>query len=345
MDVYRQKLCASFTEEEMQSIQVWPQGETLSTVPSRPRRAFSKYLSYPLRVSSVGRAELIHLLDHSSAHLLPLVKKSILKVVTVHDLIPLRDGMGLTDSQVQRFRKNMKLLKLADRLISVSHYTKGEIINILGVDESKITVIPNGVDPIGETVADSSLVNSLKGSEQNVVVLSIGSTVPRKNVGVLPEVFSRLEKITPGKFCLLRVGGKLPKNDSVRLKNVLGDRFHEAGFLSDMDLKSAYSSSQVVLVPSFFEGFGLPVIEAFSAGTAVACSDRSSLPEVSAGLAQLFNPDDLDDIVRAVLAASDDECAARKSERVAFSKQFTWRNHAESLFEVYRELGVELLKS
>ena len=111
----------------------------------RIERALNRLVFYPRAVRRLRATGVVHVLDHSAAYLLDAVPARCRTVVTVHDLIPLVDADGLTERQVERYRSVVLRLKNADRLVAVSNYTRGEIVRLLDIDESRIVVVPNGV--------------------------------------------------------------------------------------------------------------------------------------------------------------------------------------------------------
>ena len=135
MDLYRQKIWDEVGDAERKHCMVWPSGGVLGHKASRAKRAFSKYLGYPIRVSRLRGFQIHHVLDHSSAHLLDWLPNDSIKIVTVHDLIPLRYPGHLTAKQVERFHKMVKKLAEADHLICNSEYTKREVVELLGIPE------------------------------------------------------------------------------------------------------------------------------------------------------------------------------------------------------------------
>lgn len=344
MNIYRnsiEPILARVNGEELE-IDCWPRGQVVgwrkkNVLP----RLIGKYLEYPLRVLFSTNAETIHFLDHSSAYLIPFAKFRGKKVlVTLHDLIPLRFPGGMTPVQVRRFQKNVNYLKSADKVISVSDYTKREAVELLGIDPDKIIVNPCGCPDLakGEDDRISPPLRGLK-SEDSIVIFSIGSELERKNLQFLPEVLKELSQRSDKKITLLRAGDFLSNELREKLEDVLvNGELIELGFVSEAKKNECYRVADVVFFPSLYEGFGLPVIEAFAHGTAVACSDQSSLPEVGGDLAHYFPPSNINEAVEAVISAANSNEQVQKQARINYSKSFSWEKHVQKIIEVATRL-------
>ena len=160
---------------------------------SRSSRVVTKYLIYPNQVRKMPRVDLVHLLDHSYAHLLSSIRWQPPIVATVFDLVPLRDPTGLTPGQVSRFRSAVEKLGKASRIIAVSQQTADDLVALLGLDRAIIRIIYPGTDL--ETfqkrvhrAGSRSLVPDGKK-----IILSLGSVQRRKNLASLPDVFRLLQ--------------------------------------------------------------------------------------------------------------------------------------------------------
>lgn len=312
----------------------------IGTATSRWKRAFFRYVRYPALARRQVSDGIVHVLDHSNAHLLHSLPKGVRTIVTVHDLIPLRDAGVLSDHQVRRFRRHVMELKRADLLLAVSAHTASELQALLGIDRERIVVAPNGVDEkhfCGQLVTDPGIEAHIKGQ----IILSIGSTTPRKNLRILPGTLRTLRQ-QGHEVCLVRVGDPLPDDLRGALERVLGtDKIVELGKVPDEQLAAVYQQATVLFFPSTHEGFGLPILEAMSAGLAVACSRSTSLPEVGGDAAVYFDADCAVSAAAAlsrVLADSNlrEQLQSRGKQRV---KQFTWDRHFETVVSCYESLS------
>ncbi len=299
-------------------------------------KLLTRQVTYPAMVKLRAKGRIVHILDHSWADLLPFVPKKALKVVTVHDLIPLRFPGELSAGQAGRFRKWVGHMKEADAIIAVSEYTKREAQELLGIDSGKIHVVFNGV----EMPKDSNVPASNPKNGGDFRIGSIGSTLERKNLAILPEALGRLQASIRRKVVLVRVGAELPAPVAVALRKALGeDGLVELGRLPDEALGDYYAGLDVVVVPSLYEGFGLPVIEGMAARVPVVASRCTSLPEVGGDVAYYFDPHSPEE-----LAAVFSEIATggvphqRIDEGYERAKSLSWRRCLEGIYEVYAQL-------
>ncbi|MBB5350809.1 glycosyltransferase involved in cell wall biosynthesis [Haloferula luteola] len=307
---------------------------------SRFERLLMRKFLYPLQVSASSPGKIAHVLDHSWAHLLTSVRGNVAKVVTVHDLIPLRDPCDLTGAQVERFRGWVRHLENADAIISVSDYTKREVTELLGISPEKIFVVPNGADAGSvEPSVTTNVGERVKKGVSGLRVGSLGSTLKRKNLEVLPEALAKFAEATGEPVSLVRGGEMLPRALRDRFLALLGPQgLVELGRLSNHELEDFYRCVDVVVVPSKFEGFGLPVLEAMRRRKPVIAAASSSLPEVGGEAAVYFDPDSPEELALALEKVLDPE---RRQELVdlgeAWARQFTWRRSLEGLYQVYQQ--------
>lgn len=331
----------------------WDMRSVLGAPPARSRRAnrltrmWQKYCAYPwLARRAVARenAQIIHVLDHSFAHLLPWLPSipRVRKIVTVHDLGPLHEPDKLTRLQRNRFRRNMESLRLADLLVADSEFTRRDVCAVLGIPAEKFIVLPLGVDFERFSRARGGPApewrQRLAGRQ---AILSIGATIGRKNLAVLPAIFRALRALGQAMPALVRIGEALPAKLLEELREVLGpDGVIETGSASEESLVSSYQAADALLFPSRLEGFGLPLLEAMAAGCPVISSNASSLPEVGGDAALYFGPDDPAAAAAHLARLFSDQSFRqhRIEEGREHASAFSWRIHYTKLCEIYREI-------
>jgi len=209
-----------------------------------------------------------------------------------------------------------RVLRAADRVITVSDFTKREVVEIIGVEESRIHVVPNAA---GDAFAPNG------ARTDGDYVLAVGTLEPRKNLPRLARA-ARLADVE------LRVAGA-PGWGSV---DVEGATF--LGFVPDDELARLYRGALCVAYPSLYEGFGIPVLEALACGAAVVTSAGTAMAEVANGAAVLVDPRDEESIadgIREAIAHRDE--LGRKGPEVASA--YSWARSAELTAAVYRELA------
>jgi glycosyltransferase involved in cell wall biosynthesis len=240
-------------------------------------------------------------------------------VVTVHDLAVLRHPDAFnrwTRAYSRAFVP--RVIGSAQRVIAVSEFTKRELIELLGIAEDLIRVVPNAVaEPFvaGGTRADGEY------------VLAVGTVEPRKN---LP----RLARAAELAGVELRVAGARGWGRG----DLAGGVVRMLGFVDDEELARLYRGSLCVAYTSLYEGFGIPVLEALACGAPVVTSAGTAMEEVADGAAVLVDPRDPDAIAAGIREAITrrDELAALGLER---ARRFTWRTTAEATAAVYGEVA------
>lgn len=269
------------------------------------------------------------------AHTLPIIRKPKLKtIVTVHDLgseyLPqlhqLKQRLYL--SFIQKIQ-----LKGASHLIAVSKATKKDLINRIGINEKKITVIYEGYDR--EKFKINQTINKYNLRYHNYF-LFVGTIQPRKNLERLIEAFdlSHLSHLSQ----LVIVGKKgWMADDIYNLPEKLGlkNRVKFLDYIPDKNLPALYRGAIALTFPSLFEGFGLPILEAQACGCPVITSSISSMPEVAGNAAILVDPYNKDEIAHAIIRIKD------KSEREKLIKnglenvkRFSWEKCAKETLKV-----------
>jgi len=311
-----------------------------------PQRYVARYVLYPWWLRrEAKRAQLVHILDHSYAHMVTRVQRRP-AIVTVHDLMPVIILRSPTDGWREgvrnRFlRGTLKALRLARSYIVGTEWLKRELATWLG-DDRRISVVPFGVDRAFFSEAPNARSRGRADwriPDDAFVVLHVGSTVERKNVPLVIHTVARLR--AEADAYLLQVGGRF-SNDQQQLIERLGlRRFVRTVPLADEStLRRAYRAADVLLFPSLYEGFGYPVIEAFASGLPVVTSGAGGLKEVGGDAVVVVEGRDPAAYVAALESLSDDPL--RREELVergrALARTFTWQRTAEQTADVYRSL-------
>ena len=256
----------------------------------------------------------------------PLTRGKPPTVVTIHDLASFHFPETLTRwSRLYERRTIRQVASACDLIITISSDTARDVEEILQIAPSKIRVVPLAVGPeffrAGSTPSPYSF----------PYVLFVGSAQPRKNLKRLARGVDLLAK--RHRDLRLVVAGA----DSWGGEDALGPNVTLAGRVDDDQLVSLYKHAECAALVSLHEGFGLPVLEAMAAGTAVVASDAGGLPEVSGGAAVLVNPLSVD-----AIAAGLEDAISRRDSLIAAgairAAQFTWARTAELTVDVYREL-------
>jgi glycosyltransferase involved in cell wall biosynthesis len=281
---------------------------------------------------------------HATEHLLPRLRR-IRSVFTLHDLIFQFDPGSHKPLNIAFLRMMIpRFLRAADAVICVSECSKRDAVRFYDVPSDKICVIYEGVDPRFKPVYDPALLETLrrKYALPDRFILHLGTIEPRKN---LPLLFETLPSLLIDN-CPLIIAGKTgwltgPIFD--RLKELgVQDRVRFTGFVPDDDLPTLISAASVLVMPSKYEGFGLPVLEAMACGTPVVASDASSLPEVGGDAALYAPPDDTRAWVETLNRVLSDESlrASLREKGLRQAAKFRWDVAARETAEVYNQVGV-----
>jgi len=282
---------------------------------------------------------------HSLGNVSPL-RLSCKSVVTIHDL----NFYNLGSLMPRKRRAVLRYFvtrgaRVADHIITVSEFSKRQIIELLGVPSEKITVIYNAPKKKPshrtkfEAMQQSYAINK-------PYILALSSPSPHKNIGNLIRAFNYLKELKrcEAKDLKLILVGHRPRDGGEVDRLVKNSPYRNdivfTGYVPDEALATLYEHALIFVFPSIYEGFGIPVLEAFSYGTPVVCSRAAAIPEIAGDAAFYFNPLDPGDIAEAIFLLLCSEVLRRHliekgKERVS---QFTWEETAKRTLEVYRKV-------
>lgn len=232
-----------------------------------------------------------------------------------------------------------KFAERADRIATVSNFSKNDIVKQYHINPEKIDVIYNGANesykPIGE---EEKVILKRENTHGRDFFIFIGALNPRKNLTNLFKAFDLFKKQTKSDYKLVVVGEKMywPKNIKITYENMeYSDDVIFTGRLGVEKLSKMIATAKALTFASYFEGFGIPIIEAFKAETPVITSNVSSMPEIAGDAAILTDPFNPEDIATAMKAIATDEnlraeLIKKGRQRV---KMFSWDNTAENLWK------------
>ncbi len=274
------------------------------------------------------------------AHVLPLVHPPS-SVVTVHDL----GYLYYPEAHRPLDRLYLDLstrynARVASRVIAISQATKDDLIQHYGVEPDKITVVYSGCDGTIQTVEDEATIKAVKARHgiQGDYILYVGTLQPRKNLKRLLEAYALLRKQgeTPHLVIAGRKGWLYEQIFQQVEKLGLKAEVTFPGYVPQDNLPALLSGARLFVLPSLYEGFGLPVLEAMACGTPVLCSNVSSLPEVAGNAALLVDPLDVEGMAEAMnRVLQDEELRARLVERGRQQvRRFSWERCARETLTV-----------
>ena len=282
-------------------------------------------------------------LIHSPLNVAPLFPGAP-TVVTVHDIAYERFPEHYPKGQQQYLSLMTRIsTRRADRVIAVSEATAADLVGIYGVGRDRIEVIPNGVEErFRPHSADEQAAFRLRNDLPEHFLLFVGTLQPRKNLDGLLRAYALIADRINWPLVVIGGAGWLYSPIERLLRRLgIGNRVRFTGYVLPEDLPGWYAAAEIFILPSHYEGFGLPVIEAMASGTPVITSSTSSLPEVAGGCAALVDPAAPAEIAGAMLKLAED--AGRRRELsdlgVRHARKFTWRRAAEATYAVYRRAG------
>jgi glycosyltransferase involved in cell wall biosynthesis len=317
------------------------------------RNLFSNARSYFSRTKSFvtlafePRPDILH-----CTYPLPLRVESACNVYTIHDLVPLRLPFTTEDNKRQLFRLLKKIANEADHIITVSENSKRDIIELLGVEEKRISNTYQTAEFPREWIERpaSAVASQLEGQFGlgfNEYLLFYGAVEPKKNVRRLIEAYFGSRADLP---LVLVIAGGWQNDAEIRLlaeqdewegvRKRCGRGIHRLDYVSFATLATLIRGARAVIFPSLYEGFGLPVLEAMILGTPVVASREAALPEVAGDAALLVDPYDTDQIARAITAiVGDADLRAELARRgPSQASKFSVERYRERVGEVYAAL-------
>ena len=278
-----------------------------------------------------GKVDITH-----SAHPLLMPARNAAQIVTIHDLF----FLSHTPDTRAEIRRDYPLLaashaRRAHAVITSTQYGRSQIIERLGVAGERIYVCPPGA-PVWRTL----------GRQPNVpsdgCILFVGTLEPRKNVGALLDAYQRLleRRRDLPRLVLAGRGTAAASKWLARINSApLSGHVAHIGYVDEQAREDLYRSARVLVMPSLDEGFGLPALEAMSAGVPVIVSSRGSLPEVVQDAGAQVDPSDVDALMAAVERAVFDQSWAVHAAQAGLdrARSFTWTESARTLHRAYTE--------
>jgi glycosyltransferase involved in cell wall biosynthesis len=265
-------------------------------------------------------------------------------VVTVPDLAFLH----LPDTFPAALRLALRVLvprsiAKASRVITVSEFSRGDIVTSYGVRPEKVTVIPLGAGESFRPLESARTEGVLaRYGLRPGFLFSLGRLNWRKNLERILLAYGRLRSSGAADTPLV-IGGKRDYGGDEALRRMrlseVGSSVRWVGLIPDEDLPAFYSAAACFVYPSLFEGFGLPALEAMACGTPVVTSDRAALPELVGDAAMVVDPESVEALAEAMTRVLTDATLAADLRRRGLerSRRFSWRETARRTLEVYRE--------
>ncbi len=317
-------------------------------------RFLNRYIEYPrwLR-GQTGNTDLFHIIDHTYAHL-ALELPPERTVITCHDLDAFRPLLNGEHSKHHAWftwvvRRVLKGLRRAGHVICVSETTRRLLVENGLLTMERTSVIPNGVAPgmsdQADPAADAEAAGLLGPRQQSeVLLLSVGSAIPRKRLDTLIQVFAAVRRQAPASR-LVRVGESFtPSQRQLAVQLGVEGSIQTLPFLTRPVLAAVYRRAALLLLTSEREGFGLPLIEGMACGCPVVASDIPVFREVGGAVTEFCPVADVGIWAEKVLRLLEQRGAAplqwrdRVQASRSWASQFSWEHAARRTMEIYRQM-------
>ena len=304
-----------------------------------PHHRLEQFL-LPLELATVD-LDVLH-----SPDFIPPFRRHCRSVITIHDLNFLLYPNFLTPQSARYYGQIDQAVRNCDHIIAVSESTKRDIIRLTGAPEDKITVVYEAAHPIYRPLQDELILQQVKdrlGMDSDFI-LFVSTIEPRKNVPTLLMAYKQLLDNYHADVSLVLAGEKGWLFDEVfALVDKLGlrERVRFPGRVSPEDLLGLYNAARVFVHPAFYEGFGLPPLEAMACGTPAVVSNTSALPEVVGDAALLVDPTDVDGMAVAIWRLLSDEALRKQmiEKGLRRARRFSWKKAALETLEIYHGLA------
>jgi glycosyltransferase involved in cell wall biosynthesis len=314
----------------------WPNFNVRSTLPHTP------LIRIPLTLSAELRSHPVDVL-HVQFTSPPFAPCPV--VVSIHDL----SFEHLPETFNRRSRAQLRFTvrhsaRRATRVLALSEHARNDIISTYRIAPNRVTAIPIAAPTHFRPVKDADELQRVRQTYgiNGDYILSVGSIQPRKNLARLLSAYQRLRRTRPqSSVPKLVVVGKCAwlYHETLKAIEEIGPGVIVTGYVPEKDLPPLYSGALCFVYPSFFEGFGLPPLEAMKCGTPVIAGNRTSLPEVVGDAGVLVNPFDIDAIASAIATMVDDSSlrSRLRIKSVNRARMFDWRETARRTLEVYKQ--------
>ncbi len=300
--------------------------------------------------------DILHCTDNTIPFLYPFYKGKV--VVTIHDTMHIRNIKSsiskptLKQIALDKYKKIGVPIsaKKADMIITISNYSKSDIINNMKIDEKKIRVINEGVDRKFKVINNKNAITRImqKYAITKPYILTSGASDIRKNTIRAIEAFNIFNNLTEYKYQMVVTSINPKELETTNIIQKIRELNLEkyvilTGYVPDDDLLMLYNGALFFLFPSIWEGFGLQVLEAFACGLPVVASRNTSITEVAEDAVLYIDPFSVEDIVRGMTEMEKSESRMQMLIARGFKQveKFSWEITAKETLKVYKELCVK----
>jgi glycosyltransferase involved in cell wall biosynthesis len=312
-------------------------------MPWNPGDRFGRILKGSMLWRRTWRRDRLDLLHVPIYYLPPGAPKA--NVVTVYDVRFARFPETYPMARVAFLQRAVPWsLRRARHVIAISEYTRQEIVNLLGIPESKVSVTHLAARAAFRPIEDEATLVDVRSRLRlpDRFILCTGTLEPRKNLVRVLEAFARLRRqgfphqLVLAGFAYFRAG---PTYETIERLGISA-AVHRVGYVPDSDLPAIYNLADLFVYPSLYEGFGIPLLEAMACGTPVVAARASSIPEVVGEAGVLVDPIEVDSITEGIGRVLADQTLASLLREQGFARagRFTWEKTAGDTAMVYHRI-------
>ena len=293
----------------------------------------ARYFTYPKIVKNLEHADIAHIIDHQYAHLVHNINSKV-KIITVHDLIPIVFSKSLNKNPYL-VRHSLNHLKHFDKVIAVSHHTKADILKYTDCPKEKIDVLHFPVEEFfnSTSIDHATICKKFQLPENKKKILFYGRGF-YKNLDTSLKVFKNLvDKDIP--VVLVKLGGR----QDMEIEDLYKDKIIEIANLTRNEVAEICKIADVLLFPSIYEGYGLPPLEAMKSGLPVVCSNSASLPEIVGDAALTAHYSDVNFFTDAICKLLTDQefYNQKKQEGIKRAEIFNVDTYTDNLLQLYND--------
>ncbi|HZH86418.1 MAG TPA: glycosyltransferase family 1 protein [Brumimicrobium sp.] len=264
------------------------------------------------------------------------LKSDLPQLTVMHDLNFEHNPSDLPKNALKFLKKRFPLFaRRADRICTVSNFSKNDIVDTYGIPAEKIDVTYNGVSPIFKVIqAEEKIKVQQKYTKGKPYIIFVGAIHKRKNIQRLIEAYSKLKSEGAIPHHLLIVGEPMWKNQTIKVSEDMKASIHFTGHVSLDVLAKIMAGADCLAFVSYFEGFGIPLVEAMQSGVPVLAGDRTSLPEVGGDAALYCNPYSVNSITEKLKLILSDEALREDliSKGLERAQLYSWDYTARDLW-------------
>ena len=293
---------------------------------------YNRYVNYPNQVKKLKKVDVAHVVDHQYAHLVHKINANK-KIVTVHDLIPVKFKKKIgKNPYLVKFSLNH--LKYFDEVIAVSENTKKDILKYTDCPKKKIKVLHSSVEKSfnNKNIDKKKVCAAYNIPYQSKKILIVGGSF-YKNHKISLKILEQLKKIYKNKIILLKIGNKL----DFKIKKELKKNIVEFNHIKRNKIHEIYKIADLLLFPSVYEGYGLPCIEAINSKLPIVASHVSSIKEILGNYPLLFKPNDHKAMTKNIIALIEDKKFRYQIKKYLISRArlFKETNYFNKLKNIY----------